>query len=292
MRPALHVAMVMVAAFAGCTTVLGLDDLEYRDDAGVPPDASPPSGSVLWSRQIGGPGDDRVSGLAVDPSGDAVAGGCLGTVGAAPGCLDQADVFASRYSPEGELRWEKTFGDASSNQFAEDLAGGPSGTVITGYFQGNFGFGGPLLDERLEHLAVDAKLSQHRLRDVAAAGGAEHLHSLGQLALVFTRRDRGAFHFGDRLVERGGVRPPDEIRDVEEDERQHDQAEEPLQPASVPTHRIEHCHVENPGWVARENGPPQAGSDAPDLQSGGRPPEITDDLRVFLPARARKSDAA
>jgi hypothetical protein len=144
MRPALSLAMVMVAAFVGCTTVLGLDDLEYRDDA-AQPDAGLPPGSVIWSRQIGGPGDDRASGVAVDPSGDAVVSGCLGGADAGmPGCVEQADVFASRYSPEGELRWSKTFGDPA-NQFAEDLAGGPSGAVIAGYFRGNFGFGGPLL---------------------------------------------------------------------------------------------------------------------------------------------------
>ena len=154
MRPALYLAMVAVAAFVGCTTVLGLDDLEYRDlpDAGPPdagpPDAGPPdAGSVIWSRRIGGQGDDRASGVATDPSGDVVVSGCMGGVDAGvPGCIAQSesDVFASRYSSEGEPRWSNTFGD-DGDQFAESLAGGPSGTVIAGFFEGSFGFGGPLL---------------------------------------------------------------------------------------------------------------------------------------------------
>lgn len=151
MRPALQVAMVAFAMFAGCTTVLGLDDLEYRDppDAGPPdagpPDADPPDAdSVIWSRRIGGEGDDRASGVAADPSGDVVVSGCMSLADAGMSECIQSDVFAARYSSDGEPRWSNTFGD-DDDQFSEDLAGGPSGTVISGWFRGSFGFGGPLL---------------------------------------------------------------------------------------------------------------------------------------------------
>jgi hypothetical protein len=140
--------MVAVGTFWGCTTLLGLDDLEYRDqDAGALPDADhpPEAGSVLWSRQMGGPGDDKAEGVAVDPAGEAVVSGCRSPPDSGmTSCIMENDVFASRYSAEGELRWSKTFGDVG-NQSAEDLAGGASGAVLVGYFSNNFDFGGPPL---------------------------------------------------------------------------------------------------------------------------------------------------
>jgi hypothetical protein len=145
----------ILAAWLGCNAIIGLELGEPEQGssgatgsggAGGAGGAGLPSGSVVWARQIGGPSDDRLSGVMVDPStGDAVVSGCLAEPGAgSDGCSDNADVLVHRYSSEGELRWGRAIG-APSNQFAEDIAGGASGAVVAGYFEGNFDLGGPPL---------------------------------------------------------------------------------------------------------------------------------------------------
>ncbi len=69
------------------------------------------TGEVLWKRQIGSRGWDKVFHMArfTDGSGDVLAGGCQYPSG--PKC----QAFCRRYTPEGKLEWVKEFRKQSAN---------------------------------------------------------------------------------------------------------------------------------------------------------------------------------
>ena len=78
-----------------------------------------------------------------------------------------------------------------------------------------------LVDQLLQHLAVDAELFQHLIRDIAALA-AEHLHAAIELRGEVADGDRLALDLRDRLSghARAGVHV-EETGDVEHDEREH-----------------------------------------------------------------------
>ena len=100
-----------------------------------------------------------------------------------------------------------------------------------------------LVHQRLQDLLIDAQLLEQLFAHVSAIRGTIGL----QLRLVrppeFAGGDLMARHVGDGFPRRG-VRPraPHELGDVENHERQHDEAETPFEPAAVLAHAIEHCH--------------------------------------------------
>jgi len=107
------------------------------------------SGTHLWSRRLGGSGNDYCYGVAVDATGNvAVAGSFEGTAAFGGTSLTAAgagDAFAAKYTATGAPVWARQLGGTSSD-VGQDVAFAPSGhPVTTGYFYGLGNFGGTTL---------------------------------------------------------------------------------------------------------------------------------------------------
>ena len=102
-----------------------------------------------------------------------------------------------------------------------------------------------LVDELLQHLLLEAELSQQLLADV----GAVRLPVRRHLPLVrgpeLQDADAPAVHLRDLVARQGaarGVLRAEEVRNVQNDERHHHKAKAPLEPALVTPHTVEHRH--------------------------------------------------
>ncbi|WP_406108852.1 alpha/beta hydrolase-fold protein [Micromonospora globbae] len=106
-------------SFAGAATAGDKDAVLVR----VAPD-----GRIAWSRQLGGPGEDKAYAVAADAKGVYVAGTTsAGLPGTTP--LGGADGWLARYAPDGTPGWVNAVGGAG-----DDLLGGVAvaadGTVV------------------------------------------------------------------------------------------------------------------------------------------------------------------
>ena len=96
-----------------------------------------PSGTKLWTKQLGTSNIDQAYGVAVDGSGNAyvtgdTSGGLDGNTSAGG-----ADLFLVKYDPSGSKLWTKQLGSASLD-YARDVAVDGSGNAyVTGYTYGS-----------------------------------------------------------------------------------------------------------------------------------------------------------
>jgi hypothetical protein len=108
-----------------------------------------PDGAVLWSRNIGGAGNQTVNGVAVDPKDGSIvlAGGFTQSLDTKEcdvlASAGGTDVFVVKLDPTtGACAWSRAFGDGA-DQLALGLAvGEDQGAVLTGTFAGTLDFGG------------------------------------------------------------------------------------------------------------------------------------------------------
>ena len=118
-------------AGGGPLPVAGLTDIVL---VGLSPD-----GSHLWSKLLGGPGDDYASDIAVANNGDILLSGTiedqanlgsgpLQTTGGHPGSQINRDAFVARFDRSGLLRWVKTFG-TEVREDGRSVAELPDGTI-------------------------------------------------------------------------------------------------------------------------------------------------------------------
>jgi chitodextrinase len=105
------------------------------------------TGAHMWSKQLGGSGNDIGYSVAVDSSGNVVITGYFsGTVDFGGGPLTSAgsyDIFVAKYSSSGAHLWSKRFGSTSldsGNSVSVDRV--TNEVIITGYFVGTVDFGG------------------------------------------------------------------------------------------------------------------------------------------------------
>lgn len=112
---------------------------------------STPAGVHLWSKRIGGHGDDSGSAVAVDSLGDVLVTGRVGPNvdfgGGELPALSGFDIFVAKYSGlDGSYRWARRLGSASNDIDSYAIAVDHLGdVVITGQFLGTVDFGnGPL----------------------------------------------------------------------------------------------------------------------------------------------------
>jgi PKD repeat protein len=110
-----------------------------------------PSGAHLWSKRIGGHGDDSGTAIAIDGSGNVIVAGFAGpNVDFGGGELPTAgsyDVFVAKYAgSDGHYLWAKRFG-GPTDEYPWAIALDASGNVlVTGEFTGTVNFGGgPLI---------------------------------------------------------------------------------------------------------------------------------------------------
>jgi hypothetical protein len=107
------------------------------------------TGAHVWSKRLGGAGNDTGMAVSTDGSGNViVAGSFEGTVDFGGGALTSSgsrDVFVAKYSPTGQHLWSKKFG-SSGDEVGYGVAFDSAGEVLlSGKFQGSVGFGGTAL---------------------------------------------------------------------------------------------------------------------------------------------------
>src|SRR6185369_10039985 len=107
-------------------------------------------GIPLWSKRVGGAGNERGYSIAVDQAGDViVAGSFEQTVDFGGGPLTSAgsrDVFIAKYSGlTGAHVWSKRFGSVGDD-YGYGVGADPDGNVVlAGAFAGTVDFGGGAL---------------------------------------------------------------------------------------------------------------------------------------------------
>jgi hypothetical protein len=124
------------------------------------------NGDHLWSARFGNAFNDVAGGVTIDPAGNITMVGSFdqsvsfgdGTEMKSNG---EADIFVSRFTPDGKLEWARTYG-AKREDIAMGVATDAAGnTVTTGWFQDTVDFGkGPLTSKGNKDvfaLKLDAK---------------------------------------------------------------------------------------------------------------------------------------
>jgi PKD repeat protein len=106
-------------------------------------------GTQLWSKTLGGGGDDAGYAVARDASGNVVAiGSFKGSANFGGGLRTSAggqDLFIVSFTPAGAYRWSQTKG-GTGDDAGYGVAIDPAGSaIVTGWFQGTVNFGGAAL---------------------------------------------------------------------------------------------------------------------------------------------------
>ena len=108
-----------------------------------------PDGSYVWSKQVGGTGNDVANDAAVDSAGNIVVTGFFSnTVNFGGGALTSSgpwDIFVAKYSSSGAHVWSKKLGGTSIDEAYDVAIDGNNNVVVTGSFVSTADFGdGPL----------------------------------------------------------------------------------------------------------------------------------------------------
>ncbi len=95
------------------------------------------SGDLVWQRQFGSAGDDRLNGIAVDPSGNVLVTGV--TTGALPTNRSRGgkDAFLAKYDNNGQRVWVRQFGSEAADFAYAVAAGANGGSYVAGYTYGS-----------------------------------------------------------------------------------------------------------------------------------------------------------
>ena len=106
-----------------------------------------PEGLWAGSRQIGGPQNDAVNGIATDPAGGAVATGVFtGSVSFGAAVLTSAgswDVFVAKYNSSASNVWANRYGSTGDEIGSAIAVDSFSQVIVGGSFSTNISFGGP-----------------------------------------------------------------------------------------------------------------------------------------------------
>ena len=100
-----------------------------------------PTGTRLWTRELGSSRLERAYGVAIDPAGNVVVTGYTnGDFDGAHAGNTTDDVFVAKFDPSGSLTWLRQFGVAAVADRGYALATDGTGNVyVTGYTRGNLG---------------------------------------------------------------------------------------------------------------------------------------------------------
>jgi hypothetical protein len=120
-------------------------------------------GATVWERHLEGSQYAAAAALGVDGEGAAViGGGFLDRLDGPGGALVSAgrtDGFAARWSADGELVWQRRFGDACSDRIGSLAVAAGGDIVLAGAFECELDLGGgPMQTEREDWDAYAAKL--------------------------------------------------------------------------------------------------------------------------------------
>lgn len=97
-----------------------------------------PSGSVVWTREIGGVGDDGVTGIAINGTNIYLTGYACGDGQNFAGktIRGACDVFVVKYESSGNRLWAKLYGSSLSELAAKIAKVTTGGAVFVGTYQG------------------------------------------------------------------------------------------------------------------------------------------------------------
>src|SRR3954447_5902331 len=96
-----------------------------------------PSGTKLWTRELGTAGLDRAYGLALDPQGDpVVAGYTKGDLDGAHAGNTSDDMFVAKYDPAGTRQWVKQIGSTVADRAYGVAVDGDGSVYAAGYTKG------------------------------------------------------------------------------------------------------------------------------------------------------------
>ena len=146
-----------------------VEDCATAEDEDCDGLAPPCKGELLWAKRFGDIGDQRVTSVATDASGNVLITGSFAAAinfGGEPlisagGFPGSSDVFVAKLDSSGNHVWSKRFGDAAA-QIGWGIIMGPSGDVlVTGAFSGAIDFGGaPIVSTGTEDVFI-AKLDSN-----------------------------------------------------------------------------------------------------------------------------------
>ena len=99
-----------------------------------------PSGVHLWSRRFGGPGNEMVTSIALDASGNVFLGGSFsGTANFGGSNMVSAgdkDAFVAKYSSQCSHIWSQGFGESSTDRVNSLTVDDRGNVIVTGFFRG------------------------------------------------------------------------------------------------------------------------------------------------------------
>ena len=95
------------------------------------------SGDLVWQRQFGGPGADKINGIATDVAGQVLVTGVA--TGALPTnrSLGAADGFVGEFDNNGQRVWLRQFGSEGADFAYAVTPGRDGGSYVTGYTYGS-----------------------------------------------------------------------------------------------------------------------------------------------------------
>ena len=175
-----------------------------------------PAGSLLWSRVLGGAGDDNATGVVTDAAGNAYVTGFAqaGAVFAGTALTNRGgvDVFLAKFDPSGTLLWARSAGGPGVDVANAVAVDGLGRVLVAGYFSETNRFGSFTLaavgnvDVFLAQFDADgtvlwARSGGGELQDYAFAVAAD---VDGSVALTGTVR--GAAQFGGEPLAGTGLR--------------------------------------------------------------------------------------
>ncbi|MDJ1172460.1 SBBP repeat-containing protein [Roseofilum sp. BLCC_M154] len=97
-------------------------------------------GNTVWTQQFGGAGNDRTTGIKVDPDGNFYLNGWTNSsINGQPG-LGKNTPFLAKFDSEGQNLWTTIYGTSDAEDLTYDIEVDSSGNVYTtGYTWGDFG---------------------------------------------------------------------------------------------------------------------------------------------------------
>ncbi|EYF06974.1 Hypothetical protein CAP_1233 [Chondromyces apiculatus DSM 436] len=105
-----------------------------------------PTGGLLWTARLGGPGDQRIYGVAVDAAeGVFITGEYKGELAFGSEVLsspETTNMFVARLDASGAPLCAREHGDADGDQFGIDVAAVGNGAVVVGMYFGTIELGG------------------------------------------------------------------------------------------------------------------------------------------------------
>jgi len=177
----------------GALTAAGQDGFVIKLD---------PTGGHLWSRQIGGAGDDWIRAVSVTTDGDVVvAGSFVGTMTVGSAELTSAgdrDVFVVGFDTAGDVLWSTRFGGSGVDVPRCMTSNSIDQHVVTGAFDDSMDVGDTTLTSLGGRDAFVVQLSpQGRPGWTRSVGGAAD----DELGLCATTLGGGALHLSGSFIE-------------------------------------------------------------------------------------------